>query len=155
MTLKQKIEFLKTTTPRLLEGLRAKTAPWWGHMTAQHMIEHLTASLEESTGKIASKLLIPEANLAGAKEWLVSEKEFKQNIKHPLLADSPQALKNSNIVEAYSKFAEELKKFFDYYSDNSTKKNTHVAYGDLNFEEWVQCHYKHFRHHFKQFDLIK
>ena len=155
MTLKQKIEFLKSNTPRLLEGLRAKTSPWWGSMTAQHMIEHLTASIEESTGKIASIVATPEANLAGAKEWLMGDKEFKQNLKHPLLKDTLEPLKNKNIVEAYSKFVEELNHFFDVYAANPSQKNNHIGYGSLNFEEWVQCHYKHFTHHLKQFDLIK
>lgn len=156
MTNAEKAHFIKTDVPRLLEDLRAKATPWWGVMSAQNMLEHLSWSLQNSTGKVVLPLATAPEKLEAAKAYLMDDsREYKPNVKHPHLKETPEPLKFRNIIEAYENFTEELNNFFEYYANHPGKTNVHPAYGDLNYEEWVQCHYKHFVHHLKQFDLMK
>jgi hypothetical protein len=155
MTLQEKELFLKSTAPRLLENLKAKQIPWWGKMNAQQMIEHLTDSLKNSTEKILYNLSMPLDKLEAAKNFLMSDKEFKPGTKHPNLPEEPAPVRNPTIVEAYNEFVAELNNFFEFFKNNPERQTLHPGFGSLSYAEWVQCHYKHFIHHFKQFDLIK
>ncbi len=154
MTLEEKIDFIKVQTPRLLQELRAKTSPWWGKMNAHQMIEHLTMALQNSTEKVLFNISTPLDKLEQAKQFLMSDKEMRPDTKHPNLAETPAPAKTAHIGEAFEQFTEELKHFFEFF-DAPGKQTIHPAFGSLNFEEWVQCHYKHFVHHLRQFDLMK
>lgn len=155
MTLQEKIEFIKVTTPRLLEDLRAKSSPWWGVMTAQHMVEHMTMGLQNSIGKINFPLATPAEKLQASKEYLMSDKEFKQGAKHPNLKETPEPFKTKNLIDAYETFVMAINEFFEFFKANPGKTTLHPSFGELNYEEWVHLHYKHFMHHLKQFDLMK
>jgi len=155
MTLQEKEHFLKFTTLKSLENLRSKQVPWWGKMNAQQMIEHLSDSLKNSTEKTLYNLSVPLEKLETSKQFLMSNKEFSQGIKHPNLKEDPAPIRNANILEAYHEFANELNDFFLFFKNNPDRQTIHPGFGSLNYAEWVQCHYKHFTHHLKQFDLIK
>lgn len=155
MTLQEKEHFVKVTTPRLLENLRAKASPWWGKMNAQQMIEHLTDALKNSTEKILFPLTTPAEKLEQSKNFLMSDKEFRPETKHPNLKDEPAPCRNPHILEAYTEFTTELEEFFNFFKTHAGRQTIHPAFGSLNYEEWIQCHYKHFVHHLKQFDLVK
>ncbi|MFI5186978.1 MAG: DUF1569 domain-containing protein [Chitinophagales bacterium] len=43
--------------------------------------------------------------------------------------------------------------FFDFFLADPGIKTLHPAFGELNFEEWVQLHHKHVKHHLKQFGI--
>ena len=73
MTNAEKANFIKTDVPRLLEDLRAKATPWWGVMTAQNMLEHLSWSLQNSVGKnrVFYKRISPQQTLRTFKNLLL------------------------------------------------------------------------------------
>jgi len=82
---------------------------------------------------------------------LMSEKEFRENTKAPILPEEPLPLRHSTIDEAITDLENQVKNFFTYFNDDPEKKTLHPAFGELNFEEWVQLHHKHVKHHLKQF----
>ena len=41
-----------------------------------------------------------------------------------------------------------------YFAEKDIK-TTNPVFGDLNYEEWIRFHSKHFAHHFKQFGLLE
>jgi len=40
------------------------------------------------------------------------------------------------------------------YSQDQKKTALHPYYGNLNYEQWLLLHSKHFTHHFSQFGLM-
>jgi hypothetical protein len=151
-----KFNFLKNNLLPLLKDLPADAKGRWGKMNGQQMVEHVSGFFAVSYEKIKFPLVTPEEHLPKYKEFLMSDKEFRENTKAPgiVLPDEPLALRNANMEEAMKVLEKSLNNFFTFYSENPEKKPLHPVFGELNFEEWVQLHHKHVIHHLKQFDLI-
>jgi oxepin-CoA hydrolase/3-oxo-5,6-dehydrosuberyl-CoA semialdehyde dehydrogenase len=124
-------------------------------MNAQQMVEHLSLIFAASSGKIAVELATPVEYLPKYKEFLLSDKEFKENTKAPstLIPEEPQELKHAALSLALQELQEELDYFFRYFETHPGITTMHPAFGELNAAEWILAHYKHVVHHLKQFDL--
>jgi hypothetical protein len=55
--------------------------------------------------------------------------------------------------ESAADLERQVQYFFQYFSGDEEKKTLHPVFGELNFEEWVQLHHKHVKHHLKQFGV--
>ena len=150
----EKKSFLKNDFFLLINKLKGDEKAKWGKMNAQQMIEHVSAFFKVSTQKIQFPLTTPVEHLPKYKEFLLSEKEFKENTKAPVLPEEPLPLRYSNMQEALEKLKKSVDEFFEFFKNDPDKKTLHPAFGDLNFDEWVQLHHKHITHHLKQFGLI-
>ena len=84
----------------------------------------------------------------------MSDKEFRENTKAPVLPEQPLPLQYSTMDEALDHLGKSVDDFFDFFKDDPTKTTLHPAFGELNFDEWIQLHHKHVTHHLKQFGLI-
>lgn len=149
--------FLKNDLPVLVNRLNGDEKAKWGKMNAQQMIEHVSAFFKVSTEKIHFPLTTPVEHLPKYKEFLLSEKEFKENTKAPatVLPEEPLPMRYSGIQEAKDDLTKSVDDFFEFFKNDSSKKTLHPAFGELNFNEWVQLHHKHVTHHLKQFGLIE
>jgi oxepin-CoA hydrolase/3-oxo-5,6-dehydrosuberyl-CoA semialdehyde dehydrogenase len=152
----EKLNFLKNDFLHLLKDLSADAKGKWGKMNGQQMVEHVSGFFAVSYEKLKFPLVTSQEHLPKYKEFLMSEKEFRENTKAPaqVLPDEPIALRNSNMEEAMKVLEKSLNNFFIYFSENPDKKTLHPVFGELNFAEWVQLHHKHVTHHLKQFGLI-
>ena len=150
----EKKSFLKNDFLLLINKLKGDEKAKWGKMNAQQMIEHVSAFFKISTQKIQFPLTTPVEHLPKYKEFLLSEKEFRENTKAPVLPEEPLPLRYSNMQEALEKLKKSVDEFFEFFKNDPDKKTLHPAFGDLNFDEWVQLHHKHVTHHLKQFGLI-
>jgi len=150
----QKLDFLTTGSFIAMEKLTPDTPPKWGVMNAQQMIEHLTHFYEVSVEEVPVQLYTPEAHLPKYMEFLMSEKEFRENTKAPLelLGDEALPLKNGSLSEAIQKLKDTVDRFVKFFE--ADRKTLHPVFGQLNYEEWIRLHYKHVVHHLKQFDLL-
>ena len=146
--------FLQNDLIFLMNKLSGDEKANWGKMNAQQMIEHVSAFFKVSTQKIQFPLTTPVEHLPKYKEFLLSEKEFRENTKAPVLPEEPLPLRYSNMQEALEKLKKSVEEFFEFFKKDPDKKTLHPAFGDLNFDEWVQLHHKHITHHLKQFGLI-
>lgn len=128
----------------------------WGKMNLQQMTEHVTDFFNLSTGKIQLPLVTPEEHLPRFKAFLFSDKEFRENTKAPaeILGDEPVPVRNESFDVAVIKLEKSIQRFFEYFETDPSAITTHPVFGPLNFEEWVLLHYKHVRHHSRQFGLI-
>ena len=149
----EKLVFLKNEFIPLFKKLNTSDLGKWGKMNAQQMIEHTAAFFKVSTGKIHFLLITPAEHLPKYKEFLLSDKEFKENTKAPVLPEEPLPLRYSSMDQAIEDLDKSVKDFFDFYKDDPAKTTLHPAFGELNFDEWVRLHYKHVLHHTKQFGL--
>lgn len=152
----EKLDFIQHKVMKKLNSLSPTAIGKWGKMNGQQMVEHLSLIFSASSGKIIAALATPEEYLPKAKEFLWSDKAFRENTKAPsdLVPEEPVPLKHATMPLALQELQDELDYFFKYFDDNPGIKTMHPAFGELNFEEWIQGHYKHTMHHLKQFELL-
>jgi hypothetical protein len=136
-----------------LAKLTSEKKPAWGEMSAQRMVEHLTDSVQVSTGKNQLELLIPEEKIEKMQAFLASDKGMAKNIEVPF-AKKDTPVRNEELELAVDELVDEWLAFEEYYEENPSATQLHPFYGQLNFEQWKQLHAKHFTHHFQQFELI-
>ena len=152
-----KLDFIRHGLMKRLNKLPSTAVAKWGKMNSQQMVEHLSLIFSASSNKIKATLAIPEEYLPKAKEFLWSDKEFRENTKAPsaLVPEEPVPLNHATMPLALLELQGELDYFFKYFEENPGIKTMHPAFGELNFEEWIQGHYKHVVHHLRQFGLLK
>lgn len=150
----QKLDFIKFDFIKLIKKLPADITGKWGKMTAQQMVEHASGFFKVSTNQLHFPLVTAVEHLPKYKEFLLSEKEFKENTKAPVLPEEPMPLMNKSIEDAIADLEKQIQSFADKFSSGEILTSQHPVFGDLNFEEWVLLHYKHLLHHAKQFGLM-
>jgi len=148
-----KENFLRTKFISLLQRLEANTPARWGKMNLQQMIEHFTDVTMVASGKIKLPIATPADKLQKYREFMLSEKQFKENTKSPVLPPEPLPLKKHTKEAAIGKLQEELIYFFEVFENEPAKKTVHPAFGELNFEENIQIMHKHAVHHLRQFGI--
>ena len=151
----KKLAFIKNDFFLLLGNIDPGTKANWGKMNAQQMIEHVAAFFNVSTEKIKFSLVTPEEHLPKFKEFLLSDKQFRENTKAPgnVIGEEPLALKYETFEEAVKKLRDLVDLFETYFKNNPGKKTMHPVFGLLDFNEWVLLHYKHVTHHLRQFGI--
>lgn len=150
----QKLNFISTTLVPLLRSLPADAKMKWGKMNAQQMVEHISGFFRVSTNKLHFPLVTPADQLPKFKEFLHSEKEFRENTKAPVLPEDPLPEQFASYADAVNDLEKEIKDFLYQFTNDPALTTQHPVFGDLNFEEWVLLHYKHVVHHLKQYGLM-
>ena len=151
-----KLDFISKGYAPYPDALSAETPAVWGKMNAQQMIEHLADFYDVSTGKIETVLYTPEEHLPKYREFLMSEKMFRENTTAPeqLLGEEPLAMRLPGLNEAKERLAISVNEFNRYFENDPMRETLHPVFGMLNYDEWVRLHYKHVIHHLRQFSLI-
>ena len=151
----QKSVFIKNDFFSLLKNISVDTKATWGKMNAQQMVEHVAAFFKVSTEKIKFDLVTPEEHLPKYREFLFSDKQFRENTKAPgnVIGEEPLPLRYASYAEAVIKLQEAVDEFETYFKNYPDKKTTHPVFGPLNYEEWILLHYKHVTHHLRQFGV--
>ena len=152
----EKLQFVTKDYLPLFKSIKADATGNWGIMNAQQMVEHVAAFFAVSTEKIKFELVTPAEHLPKYKEFLLSEKEFRENTKAPIAVIGEEALplRFATMQEALQNLEKSIAYFELYFKDDAVKKTLHPVFGELNFKEWVLLHYKHVRHHLKQFGVV-
>ena len=150
----EKLAFLSSEFIPLLQHLPAGAIGKWGKMNGQQMVEHLGGFFKVSTGKLVFSLVTPPEKLPLFKAFLLSEKEFKENTKAPVLPEDPLPIRFATQQKAIIDLEKELDLFNKLFLANANLVITHPVFGPLNYQEWVLLHYKHVVHHLKQFGLL-
>ena len=151
----EKENFLRTKLVSCLQRLDPATPPRWGKMSVQQMIEHYAGDAvrnESGRLKIDTIITLPE-NLGRMREFMMSDKPFKENTKNPLMGKEPAPLQYQTVQAAIGSLQEELIYFFEVYEKNPAQIIRNPFFGDLNFEQNVQLLHKHALHHLKQFGV--
>ena len=148
-----KENFLRTKFISLLQRLEANTPARWGKMNLQQMIEHFTDVTMVASGKIKLPIATPADKLPKYREFMLSEKQFKENTKSPVLPPEPLPLKKHTKEAAIGKLQEEIIYFFEAFEKNPAMKTTNPVFGELDFDANIQLLYKHSLHHLKQFGI--
>ena len=155
-SMQEQLQFLQEQYIPTLKQADVHTQPKWGKMNFQQMVEHVTAFFKVSTQKIKFDLVSPPEHMPKLKEFLMSNKQFRENTKAPLsiIGEEPFPVHYPTVDEAVNKLEKEVKHFFHFYETNAATTAVHPVFGELNYEEWVRLHYKHVTHHLRQFGLL-
>jgi hypothetical protein len=148
----EKIHFLKHEYISELKKIPSQTKPNWGKMTFQQMLEHMSDFLRIASGKtVYTDVITPEERLPRMREFIMSDKPFRENTLNPMLSEIPAPVINESVEIALDELQEELNYFFDVFEKNNLKVTRNPIFGDLNYEENVSLVYKHAVHHLRQF----
>ena len=152
----EKLEFITRSFVPLLQSLSPEATGKWGKMNAQQMVEHVTGFFKVSTEKFKFPVVTPVEHLPKYKEFLLSDKEFRENTKAPVgvVPEEPRPTMKASMTEALGELQQEINHFVLYFKDHPGAKTAHPGFGELDFDEWVLLHYKHVTHHAKQFGLL-
>ena len=150
----EKENFLRTKLVPYLQRLDP-TPPRWGKMNVQQMIEHCANdAIRSASGRLKIDTIVaPPENLQRMREFLMSEKPFKENIKNPLLDEEPRPLQYKTVQAAIGALQQELIYFFEAFEKNHQLVTRNPFFGDLNFDQNVQLLHKHALHHLRQFGV--
>jgi hypothetical protein len=151
----QQLDFLTHDFFLHLDTIPRSHDPLWGKMNLQQMVEHVTAFYNVSTEKIQFELVTPEEHLPKFREFLFSDKQFRENTKAPasVIGEEPLPLACNDMEDAIAKLHEAVDGFVQFFKNNPGKKTLHPVFGPLNVEEWILLHYKHVTHHLRQFGI--
>jgi hypothetical protein len=152
----EKFNFITQQYIPKFKSLTADKKGKWGRMNAQQMAEHVTLFFKVSVEKLRFDLAVPEEHLPKYKEFLYSDKQFRENTKAPasVLGEDALPLRYTSMDEAVNNLQRSINEFVEFFKNNPDKKTLHPAFGELNFDEWVLLHYKHVTHHLRQFELM-
>lgn len=148
----EKAEFLKHRFIPLLKQIPSDTAPQWGKMTLQQMVEHFSESVRIASGKtVHTEFVFPPEQLQKYREFILSEKPFRENTVNPLMPEVPAPVINVSAEEALNELGLEIKYFFTVFEKNKLQVTRNPFFGDLNYEQNVHLLHKHALHHLRQF----
>ncbi len=152
----EKENFLRTKLITYLQRLDPATVPQWGKMSVQQMVEHYAGdAVRNASGRLKmEKIITPIEHFEKMREFMMSEKPFKENTKNPLMGEEPQSLRYKTIQAAIGALQQELIYFFEAFEKNPQLITRNPFFGDLNFEQNVQLLYKHAIHHLRQFGVV-
>lgn len=151
----EKENFLRTKLVACLQQLAPVTAARWGKMNVQQMIEHYAGdAVRIASGRLKmDNILTLPGNLERMREFMMSDKPFKENTKNPLLGEEPAALRYKTVQGAIGALQQELIYFFEAFEKQPGLVTRNPFFGDLNFDQNVQLLYKHALHHLRQFGV--
>lgn len=139
-----------------LGKLLADHKPMFGAMTPQHMVEHLAFTVRFSNGKEPQQQYFPAETAQKIKAFVVgTDHDMPAGFKSPVLpAEGLPTLRCSDLSKAIDNLEDELDEFDRYFNNHPSHKPINPTMGELDYQEWVRFHNRHFSHHFRQFTLI-
>jgi hypothetical protein len=150
----EKTEFLRIRLVPLLRQIPTETKPAWGKMTLQQMVEHFTDAVRIASGRtVHTEIVTPPEQLPRYRDFIMSEKPFRENTVNPLMPELPAPVINTSLKEALDELEEEISLFFEVFEKNKLQQTRNPIFGDLDFEQNVHLLYKHGLHHLRQFGV--
>ncbi|QHS55641.1 hypothetical protein GWR56_08855 [Mucilaginibacter sp. 14171R-50] len=135
----------------LLVTLDAGTAPLWGNMNPQQMIEHLIDQVQYTNGtKIPTCDVSPRQAAAAKQRGIYTDEPIPRNV---ILGKLPDSLLYPDMQAAIDQLMAELESFDRFFKEPGITV-LHGGFGPMNYTEWLIWHHKHFTHHLTQFGLI-
>ena len=140
----------------ILSKLQADDNPKFGEMTPQHMVEHLAFAVRFSNGKEPQQHHYPADKEQKFKAFVIgTDNDMPIGFKSPVLpTEGLPTLKYSNLTTAIESLKTELNDFDNYFINQPEEKPINPTMGELNYQEWIRFHNRHFTHHFRQFGLL-
>ncbi len=137
-----------------LTTLTSESKPKFGSMSAQQMIEHLSAVTQIANGNWNVDVFVSDEKAKRRQPFLNTDNELQIGFKASFVSEDPVPLKFSSIDKAVDDLLYQISYFFEVFNTDNDRVIVHPFFGALNFEQWKKFQIKHFTHHFKQFGLV-
>src|ERR1035438_7325131 len=128
----EKKKFLQEDLIPLLKKLDASAKGRWGVMGPQQMVGHFADAVKNASGKLILPAVNTSERLEKSREFLMTEKQFKENTKNPLIPETPFPLRKANINAAIEKLQDELNCFFQVFENDPGLKTANPIFGELD-----------------------
>jgi DinB superfamily len=154
MTAREQLKYLQYTFIQKLRELDANTAPKFGKMNPQQMVEHMTYAIHLAKGDIKVTAINTDENLEKAYRWMMSDAPFKDNTTNQLLPEEPIACAEPSMGDAIDSLEDALEAFVASYKGEGVeagRRVLHPMFGELSYYEQVHLLHKHAQHHARQF----
>ena len=149
-----KAHFLKKDFIPLLKSIAPDTAPHWGKLSLQQMIEHFADAVRIAASTASDVTIVtPEEHLPKMQAFIMSEKPFRENTRNPLLPETPSPVRHASVAEALNDLQAALDAFFETFYTNENRTTCNPIFGELNFDHNIQLLHKHAVHHLRQFGV--
>lgn len=147
--------FLDNDFRNWLSSLTYENVAFWGKMDAQQMIEHLIIAVNMSNGKLFIELATPIEKVEKMKKiGLLSDRPMQRELKDFTLPTDSIHHEYADLQAAKQVLIDAVQAFKSHFNAQVEKTQLHYIFGELNYQEWLWFHYKHFIHHFSQFGII-
>ncbi len=99
------------------------------------MIEHFSGdAIRNANGRLKIDTIVtPPEKLQRMREFMMSDKPFKENTKNPLLGEEPVPLRYKTIQAAIGALQQELIYFFEAFEKDHQFITRNPFFGDLDF----------------------
>ncbi|MEM8599215.1 MAG: hypothetical protein AAGF99_04785, partial [Bacteroidota bacterium] len=130
-----------------LARLAADTAPEWGQMTAQHMVEHLGLLAALSYGRVTSPVTPPEAKWERRQAALWSDDPFPRNFDPfkrgtlpKLRYGDPGSSPGQRLDAARAKLLDHVARYEAHWATHPDATHVHPFFGPLGRDGWARFH---------------
>ena len=151
----QQVRFLREDFLPLLKKLDSSAKGNWGVMHGQEMVEHFTYSVRIASGRLKFQQVNEGPVLEKTRAFLVSDREFRENTRNPMLGEVPPLLTKPDMAAAIAELKEELDYFFEIFERDPELTTHNPLFGNLDYAMNLQLLSKHARHHLRQFGLLE
>lgn len=155
MTTQDKLNWFRKNFIDMVKTLPAEAKGKWGVMNAQQMVEHMSYSVRHANGKDRRKLLTPDEQLERMRNFMLSDKQFKENTKNAELPDTAIPVQNPSMQHSVEELEAEIDLMNAHFKADENKSEMNPFFGALNYDEWVHLLHKHAMHHARQFGLVE
>jgi len=149
-----KKQFLVNQVPDIIKKLRADTAPNFGLMTPQHMVEHLIWVTKSSLKRKGDPPAEATKSQAYFRKFLDSGAQFKYKPKAGQTKDDLPALRFGSLDEAVAQIPDAVSRIFSTFEEKPSFKSYNDMMGEFTKSDHELMHYEHFKWHLFQFGLI-
>lgn len=150
-----KAHFLKNEFAATIATIAPDSAPIWGKMNVQQMVEHMIQdAFMVASGKVHLEQVTPEAIIPKMQAFMLSDKPFKENTPNSLMPSEPRPVQYASVTEALGVLQQEIDAFFAAFEADPNKIVPNPFFGNLNFDMQVQLLHKHACHHLRQFGAL-
>jgi hypothetical protein len=149
-----KEEWLRTL-PELFSRLSPENKGSWGKLNAWQMVEHMSDAVKWAFIQHNISYINPEEKWPALQQYIMSEKNFKENTSNPLMSEQPVPVRNSSFNDAISELQSALDSFFLFFRNNPNISTPNPIFGPLDYGLWLRLLEKHSKHHARQFNLIQ
>lgn len=153
MTDKELEKFFMLEVPASLRKLDENQKALWGSLTAPAMLEHLRAGLILSLDPDPERLVLsaPE-KIPALQAFVLSDRPLPRGAERPAAYAEVEPLA-ADFMGLKVGLLRQLIALWVLLEKEPSFQSVHPTFGHLNRELWLHLHYKHFVHHFQQFEV--
>lgn len=150
--LTEKEQFLRNDFVSALRKLNPDTAPLFGKMNAQQMVEHMAEYIRLGYGQpIVTETFYTPESLEKVRQFIMSERPFRDNTPNPILGNEPKPIFFPNYEAAVQDAEQAIEELFAAFEHNKDLEVASPFFGILDYKMTIHLLNKHALHHLRQF----